>query len=360
MNEGKMFLHLRDEARQSERRTPIVPSDVHPLIEAGWTIRVEASSKRVFSDSSYRDAGCEIVEPGSWMQPHPEAVILGLKELPKTPPALTNRMIHFAHIFKNQFGWGEEIERYRSGGGSLYDIEFLVDENGRRSAAFGYWAGWMGAALALWRHLARDQGQAGPGADLSSFDGREPIATQIGQLAETATTLPRCIVIGARGRSGTGAVAALEIAGCEVTQWDIEETRVLDRDTLLGHDLLVNCVLMTGPGLLLATPEDLSSPQSRITTISDVSCDPLSDYNPLPVYSAPTSWEEPFIRIGTNGSDNAIELTAIDNLPSLIPLESSEDFSRQFAPVLLRFDHSFQWQAAGRVFRETLARALEV
>lgn len=352
-----MLLHLRDEARQSERRTPVVPADMEPLIDAGWTVQVEASTKRVFPDSDYRNAGCRIIEPGSWVQAEPEAVVLGLKELPDTPPALANRMIHFAHIYKDQFGWQGEIARFRRGGGTLYDIEFLVDENGRRSAAFGYWAGWMGAALALWRHLARDQGETGPGANLSSFEGRGPVISEIQRLSKSATAAPRCIVIGARGRSGSGAVSALEIAGCTVTQWDIEETANLDRDALLDHDLLVNCVLMTGPGLLLASPEDLASARSRITTISDVSCDPLSDYNPLPVYSAPTSWEQPFIDIGRNGHGDPIELTAIDNLPSLIPLESSEDFSRQFAPALLRFDTGTEWQAARRVFEEKLQQA---
>ena len=355
-----MLLHLRDEARQSERRTPVVPADLRPLIDAGWTIRVESSTKRVFPDSEYRDAGCEIVEPGSWMQADPDAVILGLKELPETPPALANRMIHFAHIFKDQFGWRDEIERFRRGGGTLYDIEFLVDDTGRRSAAFGYWAGWMGAALALWRHLAREQSETGPFANLSSFEGRETVSAEIRRLAGNAATLPRCIVIGAKGRSGSGAVNALEIAGCSVTQWDMEETAQLDRDALLGHDLLVNCVLMTGPGLLLATPQDLASPSARITTISDVSCDPLSDYNPLPVYSAPTSWEQPFIDIGRNGLGKEIELTAIDNLPSLIPLESSEDFSSQFAPALVRFDTGVEWQAAKRVFQKRLRMAAEV
>ena len=36
----------------------------------------------------------------------------------------------------------------------LYDIEFLTDSSGRRVAAFGYYAGFAGAAIALlsWAH----------------------------------------------------------------------------------------------------------------------------------------------------------------------------------------------------------------
>ena len=35
------------------------------------------------------------------------------------------------------------------GGGALLDLEYLTDDHGRRLAAFGYWAGYVGAALAV-------------------------------------------------------------------------------------------------------------------------------------------------------------------------------------------------------------------
>jgi len=353
--EKTVRMHLRDEARKTERRTPITPNDAARLIAAGQTLDVETSSKRIFADAAYAQAGCQLLPAGSWTGAERDTLIVGLKELPPDPPALTNAMVHFAHIYKDQFGWQDEMRRFRRGGGTLYDIEFLADSHGRRKAAFGCWAGWMGAALAIWRHLARDQGQLGPTAGLSSFDGREAVKAEIAALAARARKLPRCIVIGAKGRSGRGAVDALAIAGCRVTQWDKEETVELDRKALLGHDLLVNCVLMTGPGLRLIGPGDLASPDMKIKTISDVSCDPLSDYNPLPVYGAPTGWQKPFIVIGTNADREAIELTAIDNLPSLIPRESSEDFSAQFLPCLLRFDQGEEWQAAKHVFEEKMA-----
>ena len=350
-----MRVHLRDEARATERRTPVTPDDAARVIAAGHTVDVEASGKRVFPDTAYAEAGCRLVPAGSWTGAAHDTLIVGLKELPPDPPALTNRMVHFAHIYKDQFGWQDEMRRFRRGGGTLYDIEFLTDGHGRRKAAFGYWAGWMGAALAIWRHLARDLGEQGPVAGLTSFADREAVKAEITTLAARATTLPRCIVIGAKGRSGTGAADALAVAGCAITRWDKEETVDIDRKALLGHDLLVNCVLMTGPGLRLIGPEDLTSPDMKIKTISDVSCDPLSSYNPLPIYEAPTGWQTPFIVVGTNADAQAIELTAIDNLPSLIPRESSEDFSSQFLTCLLRFDQGDEWQAAKCVFDQKMA-----
>jgi hypothetical protein len=38
---------------------------------------------------------------------------------------------------------------FSQGSGTLLDLEFLQDDKGRRVAAFGYYAGFAGAALAL-------------------------------------------------------------------------------------------------------------------------------------------------------------------------------------------------------------------
>ena len=346
---------LRDEARPTERRAPIIPDHAAELLEQGLVLDVESSRKRIFPDERYQQAGCKIVPAGSWHNASADTAIVGLKELPDEPKNLTNPMVHFAHLYKEQTGWREELQRFARGGGALYDIEYLAKE-GRRVAAFGYWAGWMGAALASWRFLAKQSGKSGPVADLVSFDNRDAIINALEALAGRSS--PKAIVIGAKGRSGNGAIDALKIAGATITQWDIEETANLDRDTLLSHDILVNCVLLTGPGLLLATRDHLKSPASRLQMISDVACDPFSSFNPLPIYAAPTSWQQPFVDLGQNGQGKAVELTAIDNLPSLVPKESSEDFSAQFAPCLKNFPDGEEWQAAAQMFARKLAEAI--
>ncbi len=60
----------------------------------------------------------------------------------------------FAHCYKQQAGWKEILSRFVIGKGLLLDLEFLVDEKGRRVAAFGYHAGFAGSALGidLWCH----------------------------------------------------------------------------------------------------------------------------------------------------------------------------------------------------------------
>ncbi len=339
---------LRSEARPTERRTPLTPKNAKALMAAGFTIDVECSANRIFPDQAYAEAGCTIIPAGSWTQAPAETTILGLKELPEMPESLPNPFIHFAHIYKAQNGWKDEIARFRRGGGWLYDIEYLTVNN-RRVAAFGYWAGWMGAALAAWRQLASGLGEAGPEAGVSSFESRAEVETILQKLAANSPE-KTAVVIGAKGRSGSGAVEALKLAGYAVTEWDIEETRNLDREALLSHDLLVNCVLMTGPGLVLLRPEDLGAGKLRM--ISDVSCDPFSDFNPLPIYSAPSPWEAPFETLA-----GGVEITSIDNLPSLLPLEASTDFSDQLLPTLLAYPDGAAWLAARESFEAAVKRA---
>ncbi|MBL4806625.1 MAG: saccharopine dehydrogenase [Rhodobacteraceae bacterium] len=337
---------LRDEARTTERRTPITPDDAKQFLAAGYDLSVERSAKRIFTDAEYAAAGCILIDAQSWQNAPADTTILGLKELPETPAKLRTPFIHFAHIFKDQTGWKDELARFTDGGGCLYDLEYLTINN-RRTAAFGYWAGWMGAALAAWRQLAAGQNKTGPEVGVSSFDDRAQVETILRDLSSHNRT---AVVIGAKGRSGAGATEALTLAGYKVTEWDIAETKNLDRAALLTHDLLVNCVLMTGPGLQLLTKADLGS--GNLSMISDVSCDPFSDYNPLPIYDAPTAWDAPFIDLG-----NGVELTAIDNLPSLLPREASVDFSSQLLKSLLSYPDGPEWQAAANTFTTGQTRA---
>ena len=58
--------------------------------------------------------------------------ILGVKELPEGDSDLVHRHIYFGHVFKDQPGWQHTLGRFVSGEGTLFDLENLVDETGRR------------------------------------------------------------------------------------------------------------------------------------------------------------------------------------------------------------------------------------
>ncbi|MFF7971401.1 saccharopine dehydrogenase [Streptomyces sp. NPDC007905] len=328
---SELHLWLRHEARTTERRTPVVPADARRLIENGVRLTVEESPQRVFPLEEYEAAGCRTAPAGSWVTAPPDAVILGLKELPDEPPVLAHRHISFGHAYKQQPGAAALLRRFAAGGGALLDLEYLVDEHGRRLAAFGFWAGYLGAALAVLQHRGRLRAPLRPTTKEELDATLEPVAD------DPAFT---ALVIGALGRSGRGASAAFDTAGVAQTRWDLAETRDLDRPALLGHDVMVNCVLALTPVPPFLRESDLDDPARRLRTLCDVTCDVGSPLNVLPVYDRTTDWTDPARRLR---KEPPLDLIAIDNLPSLLPRESSTDFSAALLPQLLDFGTAGPW-----------------
>lgn len=55
----------------------------------------------------------------------------------------------FGYAFKQQAGWRELLGRFAEGGGSLLDLEYLVDGNSQRVASFARTAGYIGMAAGI-------------------------------------------------------------------------------------------------------------------------------------------------------------------------------------------------------------------
>ncbi|MFF9804273.1 saccharopine dehydrogenase [Streptomyces coeruleorubidus] len=336
----ELHLWLRHEARTTERRTPVVPDDARRLVEHGVALTVEDSPQRVFATEEYEAAGCRVAPAGSWVSAPRDAVVLGLKELPDDPAGLTHRHIFFGHAYKGQPGAAGLLRRFAAGGGALFDLEYLVDDTGRRLAAFGFWAGYLGAALAVLQHRGRLRTPLTPTTKEALDETLKPAA---GDAEFTG------LVIGALGRSGRGARTAFATAGADPTCWDLAETRDLDRRALLAHDVMVNAVLATSPVPPFLREQDLDARGRRLRTLCDVTCDVGSPLNVLPVYDETTDWDEPVRRLR---EDPPLDLIAIDNLPSLLPLESSADFSAALLPHLLDFGVTGPWGRCLDRFRQ--------
>ena len=122
--------------------------------------------------------------------------------------------------YKGQGGWDTVLGRFHHGKGTLLDLEFLEDENRRRVAAFGYHAGFAGAALALmawaWQ-LTHGKDELLPG--VTPYENEAALIKDVKEAVETGKGktghLPRVLVIGALGRCGSGAVDLCVKAGLE-------------------------------------------------------------------------------------------------------------------------------------------------
>lgn len=338
-------LWVRAESRDDEARVGVTPHGVAQLLAAGVQITVEDSDQRAVPIADYAATGCAIAAQGAWVDAPRDALIFGLKELPDDGTPLPHRHIMFGHAFKGQPAGAALLDRFKAGGGALLDLEYLLDQEGRRVAAFGYWAGFAGAAVALRCWIAQQQGGiAGPQRSWPSAADLE--ADLQADLDHLGTHRARVLIVGANGRVGHGAQQLCRDMGISATLWDIAETAHGGPfPEVLQHEIFLNCILAR-PGAPVFVPTSALEAKRDLSVIGDIACDPDIDFSPIKVYDRATTWARPALRVQ---DDPVLDVTAIDNLPSMLPRESSEDFAGQLLPYLMDLEGDV-WGRARAVF----------
>ena len=329
--------------------------------------------------------GCTLADYHSWTSAPRDTPILGLKELDAPGPPLEHTHIQFAHCYKKQEGWVDVLSRFKQGGGKLYDLEFLEDANGRRVAAFGWHAGFAGAALGLLGLAAQTNGSVlGP---QSHYSQESDLIAETRKAVEAVRAVREdkrvtALVIGALGRCGRGAIDCLVKSGLkddEIIRWDIAETSAKSGpyEEILNADLFVNCIYLTSriPPFVDTASINAAGTSRRLGMIVDVSCDTTNPNNPLPVYSINTTFDKPTVAVDAPAGSAPLEVISIDHLPTLLPREASEAFSHDLLPSLRQLplvtgaagpdaqNHANEegkgavWTRAEALFRKHLAEA---
>ena len=347
-----IHLWVRAEQRPNEDRVGLTPEGAAALIGSGFRVTVEKSRSRAIPLSGYIAAGADIAAEGSWPNAPRDAIIFGLKELPEDGTPLVHRHILFGHAYKGQPAGRILLQRFRAGGGVLYDLESLVDDSGRRIAAFGYWAGYAGAAVTAMALVAQDQGAiCGP---IRALPDAAALRAALAADLAARPKPPRVIIIGAKGRVGTGARDFCRAMGLEPTLWDMAETAHGGPfPEILGHEIFLNCILAM-PGVPVFVPNTAKTAPRALRVIGDIACDPTSEFSPIKLYDRATDWAAPALRVH---DEPPLDVMAIDNLPSLLPLESSQDYAAQLLPALLTLDRidAGVWGRARAAFASHIA-----
>ena len=334
------LLWIRDEVKPGEQRVAISPQNARKLLSEGFRINVEESKRRCFRDSLYSDIGCKLVASGSWIESAPSsAFIVGLKELPEEPASLRHRHILFAHCFKGQNEAVPLLRRFRRGKGEILDLEYLVDDGGRRVAAFGRAAGMVGMAMGImvWAKQCLHEELE----EAKAWQSEEEMVADCTELIQRAGRRPKVVIIGALGRCGRGSVhIAKRCKLTEISEWDLAETKGGGpfEAVVHEHDIFVNCIRLTSSIPPFVDMDLCRSKKRRLTVISDVACDPNNPNNPIPVYHAITTMFDPVRRVIEPKEDDGVkplDVTAIDHLPSLIPLEASQQYSDDLIATML-------------------------
>ncbi|OLN82888.1 Saccharopine dehydrogenase [NAD(+), L-lysine-forming] protein-like protein [Colletotrichum chlorophyti] len=362
-------LHLRSETKPLEHRSCLTPSTTKALIDAGYTVNVERSPVRIFDDAEFEAAGATLVPEGSWENAPESHIIVGLKELEEKEFPLKHTHVTFLHVYKGQGGFEKTLGRFPRGGGTLLDLEFLVNDTGRRVAAFGYHAGFAGAALALENWAWQLTHPNEPFPSVESYPNEDAliadVKTALASGEKKAGRLPRVIVIGALGRCGSGALGLLRKAGIpeeNLIKWDIQETQAKPGpySEIAEADVFINCIYLSQPIPPFINRELLQAPGRNLSVVCDVSADTTNPHNPIPIYTVATTFDKPTVPV--EGFENPpLSVISIDHLPSLLPREASEAFSNDLLPTLLNLKdwrNDPVWARAEKLFKEKVATTL--
>ena len=316
---GKPGLILRAERNPSETRAPIIPahlSALHPY----FTVVVESSPTRCYSDEDYQKHGATIVGAGYWAHTK-HSYVVGLKGISdSTHP--TQTLLHFGHCFKGQEGWQDIVANLQPC--TFIDYEYMVDSE-KRVISFCEQSGKIGAYMALMAFYCQTHQGVFPPFDENVYQA----------LLLPLEAKPTVLLIG-YGTVGKAAKAVLD-------QFDISCTivtskEVVSKDMIRGHSILLHAIRLSDDPSICPVPfltkDDLLS-KGQLSVICDISCDLGNPRNTLPIYDEYTTPLEPVRRIRPS-----LDLIAISNLPSLEPMVSSDRFSSilvDYLPELLHF-----------------------
>ncbi|KAI8331437.1 Saccharopine dehydrogenase-domain-containing protein [Choanephora cucurbitarum] len=127
----------REDKSRWERRSALTPNAVQQLIkETGTQVYVQPSTKRIFTDASYQEAGAILTDDLSKAD-----IILGIKEVPESALLDNKTYLFFSHTHKGNQTNMPMLQAILDKNIRLLDYELMKDETGKRLVAFGKFAG---------------------------------------------------------------------------------------------------------------------------------------------------------------------------------------------------------------------------
>lgn len=322
-------IYLRSEVNNLEARTILTPYDTIELIQDGWIIYVEKSSNRSYSDEQYLKTSCELTELPWYHEKFSSSLIIGLKQFNFIEKLNAHTHIYFSHSYQNQAGSIQLLKQFADSNSTLFDLEYFLDSNGSRLVSFGFWAGVVGCGLAILEFcysILENKSLE----NLVYWDDYEHFFTVIKNKLELIgldiLNNLKIGLIGANGNCGKGVQSLLTQLGLNYTILNRHD----DSKTFVLFDIFINCIKLD-PNSTQSWFDDSTNFTNPII-ISDISCDYTKPNNPIKLYHKNTTWTNPVFK-----PNKFVKIISIDNLPSLLPKESSQYFSNQFVKLLKDF-----------------------
>ena len=332
-------------------------------------IVVQSCLYRCFSDKEYISYGVEVVDDISDCD-----ILFGVKEVPLNALIANKSYFFFSHTIKEQPYNRNLLLRMINLNIRMIDYEVLKGNTGNRLLGFGRYAGVVGCYNGFLAYGMRTKRFTLKAANLCK-DRRE-LESELKKI-----NLPNIkIIVSGNGKVGKGALEIIHTLGIKEVSIDDfkykhfnvpvyvhidfpdynvrkDSSKFIVDEFLLKPELYsssfmqyASCadVFIAGHyygknSPYLFTRKDAKSPDFKIKTIADISCDidgPVASTirsstieDPVYGYNRFTESEDDY------DIDDAITVMAVDNLPCELPKDSSEDFGNQMLknvfPLLL-------------------------
>ena len=338
----KNIIYIRKESIDNEYRTPLIPNDIKILIDYEYIIYVESCLNRIYKDAEYKKCGAIITSEKWYESKFNNAIIIGIKELDNLEKLNNNTHIYFSHTFKNQINSEYILKQFINSNSQLYDFEYFL-ENNKRLIAFGYYSGLVGAILGLKQYfnkLSESKILKNVILNLHPWNSFNDIYNYVKDDINKNISIA---IIGSNGRCGNGVRLILDKLNLEYTSID----RTSDISNLKNFDIVYNCILLDEKYDKVWF--DKKTNFEKDIVIVDISCDYSKINNPIKIYNNSTTWKEPIFKY-----NKYVDIIAIDNLPSLLPKESSDYFSNKLTELLLQFneDPNNYWKNTLNIYYE--------
>ncbi len=355
---------IKERKNPPDRRVVLTPHQAKELMEQFPDLEIvaERSDIRAYTDEEYKNAGIPIVDDISDAD-----VLLGVKEVPIDALIPGKKYFFFSHTIKKQPYNRKLLQAILDKNISLFDHETIVDKQGRRLVAFGYYAGVVGAYNTI-----RTYGKKTGLFDLPRAIDLKDKAALVTELKKVKRLLPSIkIVLTGKGRVGNGAKEILDAMGLRevdpesfltenfdepvYTQIDVDwynkhkEGKAFDFQEFFTHperfegdfekftkvaDVYIAGHYYGQGAPYIFTKEQVQAPDNKIKVVGDISCDingPVvttikasTIADPIYGYDPATGKEVDY------KNTNAIACMTVDNLPNEIARDASEGFGNSF------------------------------
>jgi len=383
MKNKKITLSILKEARIDENRAPFSPKQISNLLNKFPNLRilVQPSKKRCFKDEDYLKAGAQLTADLSSAD-----IIFGVKEVEISTLIKNKTYLFFSHTNKVHQYIGQVINDkaivYKKNllkevikkNITLIDYENVREDSGEgyRYLGFGRFAGIIGAYNTLNLYLKLYAKQQLPRAfEVNNYE-------QVKKLISKQNFNKIKILLTGSGRASKGAIEMLKYANIkQVTLNDylkkkhdeaifcnisakkhVEKKDGKDiskvKNYLFDTDIFIACHYWDPKFPILFSPKQISE-FKNLKIIGDITCD-INGSVPTTIRS--TSIAKPYYSINTETmkeielGKKGIAIMAVDNLPSELPQDASEEFGSsvisEILPYLIDKDD-------GRINRATTA-----